>query len=639
MCACRKGFVALAVAVLAPLAHGDYPIALPGVSQVRVTDGFWFDRLETNRLVTLKANLLKCSETPRIANFTNAAARAWGRFGGIFYDDSDVFKVMEGASYVLAAHPDPELERYMVWLIGQIAKAQEPDGYLYTARLLGAENVRRFARWEKLKWSHELYNQGHMIEAAVAWKEVTGRDDFLSVARKSADLMCRTFGPGPTQIRSTSGHQEIELALCRLYRATGECRYLDLAKFFLDMRGRADLRETWGVGVQDHLPVLEQNEALGHAVRAGYQYCGMADVSALLGDRSYAEAIGRLWDNVVSRKLHLNGGIGAWRHAKYPKWGDAGEAFGSDYDLPNVDAYLETCAAIANALWNVRLFRIHGDAKYVDVLERTIYNGFASGVSLSGNEFFYPNPLCVTNGYRRSKWFTTSCCPVNIVRFIPQIPSFAYASRGNTIYWNLFMSSKVEVEGVKLSVNTGYPWTGDVRLTLTPSEGRSDFALKVRVPGWACGRPVPSDLYVQTEPSSLTEVSLAVNGKEVPVVLGADGYVTIERKWSRDDTVTLSLPLPVKRIRAHANVKADAGRLAVERGPVVYCAEGVDNPDGVCTVPLPADATFSVEEVAVGGGRYPSLKSSTGLVLVPSCIWGNRQPGNDMQTWFADGVE
>jgi len=649
---------AVASVSTAARAEADYRIRAAEMTKVRVTSGFWFDRMETNRVMTLRSCFAKCNETPRIANFTNAANRAIGTFGGIPFDDSDVFKVMEGAAYVYAAHPDPELMKYMTWLIGEIAKAQEPDGYLYTARTLGygvlnwskrggnwCIGMMGPTRWSNLSASHELYNPGHMIEAAVAWYNVTGHDDFLKVAVKSADLMCRTFGNAPTQLKLTSGHQEIELALCKLYRATGDRRYLEQAKFFLDMRGNQAVRgTTWGVGNQDHLPVVQQDEAVGHAVRAGYMYSGMADVAALTGDSSYVTAIDKLWQNVVGKKLHLTGGIGAHASWKHPKWGGAGECFGGDYDLPNdwKVTYLETCAAIANALWNQRLFLTKGESKYVDVLERTIHNGFPSGISLTGDRFFYPNPLACTGGYERVAWFGCSCCPVNDVRFIPQVPSFAFASKGSTVYWNLFMEGEAEIAGAKFAVKTSYPWSGHVELkvisinpqlsTLNPQLS----TLKVRIPGWACGKPVPSDLYVQTEPSSFMEVSIAVNGLALNGCPGEDGYVAIGREWKVGDVVTLDLPMPVKRIRANAKVKDDVGRLAVEKGPILYCAEGVDNPSGAYAAKLPANATFTETTVQVGDKTFPALKASTGLVLVPYCIWDNRKPGNDMQVWFQE---
>ena len=640
-------------AAISSLWAADYPIKAASMTKTRVTGGFWFDRLATNRLVTLKTCFAKCNETPRIANFTNAAARAWGRHGGAVWDDSDVYKVMEGAAYVLATHPDAELEAYVDWLIGQIAKAQEPDGYLYTARLIGDDWINKTARWEELDSTHELYCMGHMIEASVAWHEATGKTNFLNVAVKAADMMCRTFGYGPTELRYAPGHQEIELALCKLFRTTGERRYLDLAKFFLDIRGRADIRHpspkfgpTWGAGIQDHLPVLRQTEAVGHAVRAGYMYAGMADVAALKGECAYVAAVERLWEDVVGRKLALTGGIGGRAHFEDPVLGKMGETFAPAYDLPNEAGvtYNETCAAIGNALWNERLFLSSGDAKYVDVLERTLYNGFLSGVSLSGDEFFYPNPLASTNGYRRSKWFGCSCCPVNVVRFIPQIPSMIYATGPNrTLYWNLFASSKAAVRlqpvnYVELEQTSDYPWSGKATLRIAKivSKPVPRFALKIRVPGWAKGQTVPSDLYAQTVPSSVMEVSVAVNSKAVNAVPGKDGYLTVERVWKVGDMVEVNLPMPVKRIRAHEKVEADRGRLAVERGPIVYCAEGCDNGGKAYDAVLSADATFTEEPLPIGDRRFVMLRASNGLKLVPYCIWGNREPGNEMQVWFKE---
>ena len=651
--------IALATsAVRVEAAVRDYPLRTAGVTDVRLTRGFWFDRFETNRVVTVADVWRKCGETPRIANFTNAANRAVGTFGGIPFDDSDVFKVVEGTAYVLAQHPDEALKAKTQWLIGQIAAAQEPDGYLYTARTLGFEIQKALSggkfgmmgptRWSNLPYSHELYNVGHLYEAAVAWLDATGSCDLLDVAVRSADLVDRTFGPLPTQLGGVPGHEEIELALVKLYRATGEERYLRLAKHFVDSRGAVAAAEGCvfaqdgtlisgvpsgkGLYRQDHLPVFAQREAVGHAVRAGYFYCAIVDMAALTGDERYRETSDALWNNVVSRKMHLTGGIGA-----NPK----GEAFGADYELPNDQGvtYLETCAAIANALWNERMFRLTGDSRYVDVLERIIYNGFASGISLSGDEYFYPNPLASKGGYSRSKWFRCSCCPVNDVRFVPQLPSFAYATDGTNVYWNLFMEGEAKIAGKELSVKTDYPWSGAASMAVKPAHDGEEFALLVRVPGWAAGRPVPSDLYVQTVPADCGGVSISVNGQGVPSVPGTDGYVRISRRWSAGDRVEVGFPMPVKRIRAHRLVKADEGRLAVERGPIVYCAEGIDNGGKAYEAALPEDASFTVEEVAIGGERFPSLRASNSLVLVPYCIWGNRAPGGELQVWFREGRE
>ena len=657
--------VALAAALPAPASEGgaaDYPYTPAALTNVAVTGGFWLPRIETNRLVTVKANFEKC-ELARIPNFRNAAARNWGTFKGIPFDDSDVFKVIEGAAYTLATNPDKELEKYVDSVNEAIAGAQEPDGYLYTARTLGFTTKKKNGiigydrmgptRWSYLAHSHEFYNVGHLYEAAVAYYEATGKTTLLEVAIKSADLIDRTFGPDPSQLKETSGHQEIELALCKLYRVTGEKRYLDLAKFLLDMRGRNKKGKGWdycsaqsgelvkgaeldapGSYFQTHIPVVRQREAVGHAVRAAYLYCGMADVAALAGNSDYLAAIDAIWENVAQKKLALNGSIGSRRN---------GEAFGANYELPNENAYLETCAAIGNVLWNERMFLMHGDSKYVDVMERALYNGVLSGVSLSGDEFFYPNPLASKGGYKRSKWFACSCCPVNVVRLIPQVPQFAYATRGDAAYVNLFVESDATLsiggEVVKLSQKTQYPWSGTVKIKVDEilSENSKPstlgFKLNIRIPGWCVGRPVPSDLYEQTSPGSLADYSVKVNGvlfKVEPV----KGYCVVDRQWKKGDVVEVKMNMPVKRIKAHEKVVADRGRLAVERGPIVYCAEGADNADRAFGIAIPSDATFKDATVQIGDQKFPALKSSNSVTLVPYCVWGNRKRGNEMQTWF-----
>lgn len=649
--------VAVLGVVASAVASHDYPFQLPAITNATVTGGFWLPRIETNRTVTLKSDFKNC-ETARIPNFRNAAARKWGTFKGIPFDDSDVYKVIEGAAYSLATNPDPELEKYVDGVNRAIVGAQEPDGYLYTARTLGftyknqktGEPEFRMmgpVRWSHLAHSHELYNVGHFYEAAVAYYEATGKRTLLDAAIRSADLIDRVFGTGPTQLKGTSGHEEIELALCKLYRATGDAKYLKLAKHLLDMRGRntsgkhakvftqsGDLADGTALDApgsycQDHMPVTEQREAVGHAVRAAYLYCGMADVGALAGNADYIKAIDAIWENVVRAKLALNGSVGS-RHR--------GEAFGANYELPNETAYLETCAGIGNALWNERMFLLHGEAKYIDVVELAIYNGVISGVSLSGDEFFYPNPLASFGGYRRSKWFGCSCCPVNVVRFIPQVPQFAYAMRGNSAYVNLFIEGnatlKLDCGNLKVSQKTDYPRSGNVRIAIEPPKDGARFALNVRIPGWCVGRPVPSDLYTQVEPGTFADFSAKVNGKAVKVV-STKGYCVIDREWSAGDVVEVSMNMPVRRIKAHDKVEADRARLAVMRGPVLYCAEGIDNGRKAFKSIIPADATFSEGELRIGAERYTSLLSSNGVTLVPYCVWGNREPGNDMQTWFA----
>jgi len=646
-----KHSLTLAFVVIAGLTStaSDYPYQPVPLKQVAVLEGFWLPRFETNRLVTVWTDFKKSEETGRISNFARAGKLEDGPFKGIPFDDSDVYKIVEGASYTLATHPDPKLDAYLDGLIAKMAAAQEQDGYLYTARTLGFLNgMTGKERWSNMGSSHELYNIGHLYEAAAAHYAVTGKRALLDVACKSADLIDKTFGPGEAKRKGTSGHEEIEIGLCKLYRATGEKRYLDLAKFFIDMRGRKDLRTLYGAYNQDHLPVTEQAEAVGHAVRAGYLYAGMADVAALTGDTSYISAIDKLWENVVSKKLHLNGGIGA-RHK--------GEAFGDNYELPNESAYLETCAAIANALWNQRMFLLHGDAKYIDVLERIAYNGFLSGIAISGDEFFYPNPLASRGGYKRSKWFGCSCCPVNIVRFIPQLAEFAYAQREAAIYVNLFIASaaklKTSAGEVTVTQKTAYPWNGDVRIDIAPAKDGAAFPLKVRVPGWAVGKPVPSGLYTQIRPGTLKDVTIAVNGLPVPIAL-EKGYVTIDRAWRKGDAVTIAFAMPVRRIQAHPEVKDDAGRLAVERGPLVYCAESADNGSHALSLMLPAASAFAETSVEILGHKMVALKAQAISVtadlrghrsslpeiatLIPYFAWCHRGAG-EMQVWFPSSPE
>jgi DUF1680 family protein len=638
--------------------RGDYPIRPVPLTSVSVADGFWSPRLETNRAVTVRYDFQKCERTGRIANFARAGGLEEGDFEGLFgFNDSDVFKVVEGASYALSLQPDPDLERYLDDLAVKIAAAQEDDGYLYTVGTL-EEMVDEPAccvskpRWSDLKSGHELYNVGHFYEAAVAHYQATGKRTLLDVALGNADLLDTVFGPGKNM--GVPGHQEIEIGLVKLYRATGEQKYLDLARFFLDQRGNAEGHELYGPYNQDHLPVVEQTEAVGHAVRAGYMYAGMADVGALTGDRDYVGALDRIWENVVGRKLYVTGAIGARRQ---------GEAFGDDYELPNRTAYAETCAAIANALWNHRLFLLHGDAKYLDVLERVIYNGFLSGISLDGQRFFYPNPLAsdghetFNQGARgRKGWFDCSCCPTNVVRFLPSIAGYVYAQRDRDLFVNLFVagSATVDVDGrpVRIQQDTRYPWDGQVTLTLEP-ERAEELTLHVRVPGWARESPVPSDLYRYVDASS-EPVVVAVNGEAQQVNL-EKGFATVHRTWRAGDTVELSLPMPVRRVVSHEKVEANTGRVALERGPVVYCAEAVDNGGGVFNLVLPDDAPLEVRRrddllggVTVIGGQALALSPADDgrsvvtkeqdFVAVPYYAWAHRGEG-EMAVWLPRQVQ
>ena len=470
---------------------GDYPIQPVPLSAVRVQDSFWSPRLETNRLATLWHDLKQCEENGQLHNFAKAAGLRPGEFRTRPPRDSDIYKIIEGASYMLATHPDASLEKYLDDLIVQIAAAQEPDGYLYTARrLLPPDKMPAISgpnRWLNEQASHELYVAGHLYEAGVAYFQATGKRSLLNVAIKNADLVAREFGPGKLQL--PPGHQGIEIGLAKLYRVTGDRKYLDLDKFLLDLRGHPETHKLYGPYCQDHKPVVEQEEAVGHAVRAAYLYCGMAEVGALAGEADYVKALDRLWDDVVTKKLSLTGGIG-------PRGN--GEAFGEAYELPNARAYNETCGALANALWGYRMFLLHGEARYLDVFERILYNGLLCGVSLTGDRFFYQNPLASAGGVQRVPWFGTPCCPVNLVRFLPSIPGCAYALQGDHVYVNLFLGGTARLilndNPVQITQTTRYPWDGQVKLTVEPQTPVA-FTLWLRIPGWARNQPVPGDLY------------------------------------------------------------------------------------------------------------------------------------------------
>ncbi len=553
----------------------DYPIKPVPFTAVHVDDQFWAPRIETNRKVSIPTAFDHCERTGRVENFVRAAEAIRGEnltdkhAPGYPFDDTDIYKVIEGASYTLSVHPDPKLDAYVDSLIAKVAAAQEPDGYLYTAREIDPQHPHPWAgieRWQDEEiLSHELYNLGHLYEAAVAHYQATGKRSFLDVALKSANLLVRTFGPNKRAIYP--GHQIVEMGLVKLYRVTGNEQYLSLAKFMLDSRGPGGQKYN-----QADLRVIDQTEAEGHAVRAGYMYSGMADVAALTGDSAYSRALDRIWDNVVGKKLYITGGIGAI---------GAGEAFGADYELPNMTAYNETCAAVANDFWNQRLFLLHGDAKYVDVFERTLYNGLLSGVSLDGKTYFYPNPLESNGQHQRSPWFGVACCPGNITRFMPSIPGYVYAHQGDSIYVNLFMSNTAEIEidggrKVNLVQQTRYPWDGNIKIMVNP-EKPGKFTMRVRIPGWAREQVVPSDLYHFAHPAT-PDIQLKVNGNNEKIQL-ENGYAIVTRVWHAGDWISLELPMPVRRVLANEQVAADHGRVALERGPIVYAAEWADSPD------------------------------------------------------------
>ncbi len=624
-----------------PKVKSDYPFQPVPFTQVRIQDAFWRKRIETNRGVTIPYDFQKCEETGRIANFDKAAGKLDGPHTGLQFNDSDVFKVIEGAAYALQVQPDPALEAYIDGIITRIAAAQEPDGYLYTARTIDPEHPHETAgpeRWSSLTMSHELYNLGHMYEGAVAYYQATGKRAFLDIALRSADLLTQVFGPDG--LRDVPGHQEVELGLIRLYHVTGEEKYLNLAKFFLDERGHAHGRELMHAFdnpgyMQDHLPVIDQREAVGHSVRAMYMYAAMADIAGLMGDDAYSSAIKAIWENMVHKKLALTGGIGA-RHL--------GEAFGDDYELPNLTAYNETCAAIGSIFWNHRLFLLEGKSIYIDVLERTLYNGFLSGISMEGNTFFYVNPLEADtefgfnydNTLERQPWFGCSCCPTNVVRLMPSLPGYIYAQRDDRLYVNLYIGSETTAQlggqDVQISMETRYPWEGSITLRVEPG-GPARFTLALRIPGWVKGLPLPGDLYhyVNDTPEGVTA---RLNGEPLDWQIEA-GYLPVEREWQPGDTVTLHFPMPIRRVIAHPAVADLAGKVALERGPLVYAVEGIDNGGRAIGLSLPDDLLLAIKEQPDLLGGITVIRGGA-ITAIPYYAWGHRGI-HEMAVWLERG--
>ncbi len=631
-----------------PAPARDYPVQPVPFTAVRVTGGFWHARQEVNRTVTVPFALQQCEDTGRLRNFDRAAETMRRRAAGepgfqqrpatIYpFDDSDVYKVIEGAAYALSLRPDPALDRQLDACIARVAAAQEPDGYLYTFRTMHPDAPAH--EWvDPQRWlldpllSHELYNLGHLYEAGVAHFQATGKRPLLDVCQRSAELLWRDFG-GRSR-RLAPGHQVIELGLAKLYRVTGDARWLELARIFLEARGPGG-----PVYSQQHQRVEEQTEAVGHAVRANYQYAGMADVAALSGDARLVRTLRALWDNAAGRKLALTGGVGALGH---------GEAYGADYELPN-DAYNETCAAIALMMWNHRMFLLTGEAHYMDVLERTCFNGFISGAALTGDRFFYPNPLeydgaaTFNHGYAgRAPWFGCACCPPNLVRTTAAITGYFYAVRDQSLYVNCFAASEgvVPVAGGEVTVRqeTEYPWSGRVRLTVSPAAPTS-LTLRVRIPGWVRGRPVPSELYGYDE-ATPAAWSLRVGGQAVAAPL-EQGYAVLTRVWRAGDVVELDLPMPVRTVHASPHVAALAGRVALERGPVVYCVEGQDSPvaPGDLTLSPRAEVTAVAQAGLLGGVTTLAVTDgpATAFTAVPYYAWNNRGLA-PMAVWLKRGT-
>ena len=639
----------------------DYPIQVVSFNQVHFNDSFWLPRIKTNHTVTIPASFDRCESTGRVKNFEMAAAHS-GKFCTVYpFDDSDIYKTIEGASFSLTLFPDIKMEDYIDSLIIKIKNAQEPDGYLYTARTINPNEVHLWSgkeRWEKERDnSHELYNAGHLYEAAAAHYQATGKRNLLDIALKNADLVCEVFGANKKHV--APGHEVVEMGLVKLYRITGKKEYLETAKYFIEERGHYDKYDSksndpWKSGAywQDHKPVIDQVEAIGHAVRAGYLYSAVADVAALTGDKNFLKTIDTIWNNVVQKKIYVQGGIGAV--------GD-GERFGDNYELPNATAYNETCAAIANVYWNHRMFLLHGDSKYIDILEKSLYNGLISGVGMDGKSFFYTNAMEIKNIYghkdmeaERSGWFTCSCCPTNITRLIPSVPGYVYAQKNNDIYVNLFVSGNasftVNKKQIQIEQKNNYPWDGNLVFNINPKTPLA-FNVLVRLPGWSQNEAMPSDLYT-FQSTSDKRVSITINGKAVDYTV-ANGYAVLTKIWKKGDIVVVNLPMEVRRVVANKNVKDDIGKVSLQRGPLMYCAEWPDNNGKTSNIILPKDAQFSTEFRSDLLQGVTVIKSETPVVIIfgntvstvkqkftaiPYYAWAHRGKG-EMGLWFPEEVK
>ena len=635
--------VAIAFAACAVPVCADPPlqklVAVP-IADVRITDGLWAARMKVCREVTLPYCFETCESTGRISNFVKAAGRMEGKFEGIWFNDSDVYKVLQGAAYELAREYDPKLDERTDEVIAKIAAAQQPDGYLYC--FFTIDNAEERFKNIHPNARHELYCMGHLIEAAAVHHESTGKRNMLDVASKLADHIDSIFGPNKRV--AVPEHQSIESGLIELYRATGERRYLELGRFFIDERGNKQRgndkgRELYGAYMQDHAPVRQQSEVVGHAVRAMYNCVGMADLYMETGDRELLAALHRLWQSTTHRKMYITGGVGATA---------AGEAFGADYQLPNATAYSETCAQIGLVLWAHRMLLIEPNAEYADVMERVLYNGFLSGLSLKGTEFFYQNRLAAKGDYRRRSWYGCACCPSNVVRIYPRIGRLIYASDDESVYVNLYAAgrAKIDVAGVPVTLTqkTQYPWDGRVRIAVDPRELLA-FDLYVRIPGWCKDIETPGGLYKTDGPSVVT---LSVNGQPIDAEKLERGYVRINRTWKKGDVVELNLPMPVRRAYAHPKIEADRGRVALQRGPIVYCVEAVDHETPLQHLFLPKDAPLTAEHredllggvtvimgkagVRTGGGK---ATKPVDLLAIPYYAWDNRA-GGAMAVWLPE---
>lgn len=577
-------------------------------SHVHIQDKFWTPRLDKHISATLPVCIDQIeNQTGRMRNFENAA-KGEGEHSGIFFDDSDVYKALEGIAYSLINHPDPALERKADEWIDKIAAAQQPDGYINTFYTLTDLDK----RWDNMD-KHEMYCAGHMMEAAVAYYQATGKRKLLDVSIRMADHMMDLFGPGKRHW--VPGHEEIELALVKLYQTTEEQKYLDFAHWLLEERGRGHGSKgsegEWNPAYyQDVVPVRELSDISGHAVRCMYLYCGMADVAALKKDTAYIRALDYLWDDVVLRNMYVTGGIGSSRH---------NEGFTEDYDLPNLDAYCETCASVGMVYWNQRMNQFTGDSKYVDVLERSMYNGALAGVSLAGDRFFYVNPLESKGDHHRQAWYGCACCPSQISRFLPSIGNYVYGTSAKALWVNLYIGNETRFtdgdQDVTITQETDYPWSGTVRLTVRSSRPL-DKELRLRIPGWC------------------RKYSVAVGG-QVRNVPEEKGYAVIS-SWKPGDEITLQMEMPVQMVAADPRVKQDVGKRAIQRGPLVYCIEETDNAKTFDEASLSSSTSLEVKdapEMLGGIKRIEAVSGNRSFTLIPYYAWDNREAGK-MKVWI-----
>ena len=611
-------------------------------SQVNVTDNFWKPKIDKVATKTLAACIYQTEvATGRIRNFEKVARKKGEKHEGIFYDDSDVFKALEAMGYSLKTHPSIEMEKKCDEWIDKIAAAQQPDGYLNTFYTL--TNLQN--RYSDMSM-HEDYNAGHMIEAGVAYFNATGKRKLLDVCIRWADHFDSIFGP--SKRHWVTGHQELELALVKLFKVTGNKKYLQLADWLLSERGHRNAKGyTWTdwkdtAYAQDAVPVKDQKEITGHAVRAMYLYTGAADVATQTGDTGYLKAMRRVWEDVVYRNMYITGGIGS---------AGSNEGFSKDFDLPNEQAYCETCASVGMVFWNQRMNSLTMNSSYIDVLERSLYNGALDGLSLSGDRFFYGNPLASRGQHQRKEWFGTACCPSNIARLVASLGSYIYATSDRSIYVNLFVGSSTNLSlangSVNIKMTTNYPWDGKINLKIDPVK-QSFFGLFLRIPGWVQGKTYTNGLYEYAN-FKANNYTIKVNGKEV-VTKVESGYLVIEREWKMGDQVTYDLPMQVNRLVSSADLKFDNNRVAIQRGPIVYCVEGADNDNKAWNFILPSKVDFEIsdqtildEPIKAISAMVPLLSVSADgsslqtekkkITAIPYYTWANRGK-NEMQVWL-----